>query len=434
MLKTLSRLLRLFWLCLVVLMFTITAFGPSHSLSAQHDWPKTTPWQGRDFSEGWAGVCYQGGPRTCAYFDRQGKLALMTDFTVARDFYGGRAAVGNGQNYGFIDKSGKMLVPLRFGQVGDFSEGLAAVVSGGKWGYINRQGRVVIPLQFAWAGEFHDGVAVVGAAPDREQGLILNKQGRVVRSFLTHSGLPEGFRHGRLAAEGLLQFSEGLIPAANLQKKVGYLNTKGKVVIPYMFEDADDFSEGLAAVRSPGFIGYINAQGKKVIRLKSDGIPYPSPFGEGLALVRYGLEAGPYAPCEYINQRGRSLVKIGEYYPQNTPKAADKKESSYLAFSSYTPPSCADFHEGLAQIELGSKRHGKYFVDKKGAKAFQLQWPSVSARDFHEGRAHLRFAAPDQTGGKISKQGDAYIDRAGRIVFQSLAVSYCQQHRKHGCE
>jgi WG containing repeat len=419
MLKTLARSLRLLLLSLVVLLVAVTAGSSGQSLAPQHQWTKNIPWQGRDFSEGLAGVCYRGGARTCGYFDRQGKLALMTNFTVVQDFHGGRAAVGNGQTYGFIDKSGKTLGPLQFSQVGDFSEGLAAVLSGGKWGYINQWGKVVVPAQFAWAGEFHDGVAVVGNGVERQQGLIIDRKGQIMKTFLTHSVPPEGFRHGKLAASDKIQFSEGLVRAVNERQQVGYLNTKGQLVIPYIFDDADDFSEGLAAVRQSGdrtqsFIGYINTKGRKVIRLDAQGIPYPSPFHEGLAQVSYGFEAGPYAACEYINKQGRSLVKIEAY--SHSPDM-NKQRANSVALSSYSPPRCSDFHEGVAFIGSDTRRRRKYFINKSGREIFSLGQSNLGTSGFREGRAHLKFAEGFYS--PTVKEGDSYIDRRGKVIFQS---------------
>ena len=43
-------------------------------------------------------------------------------------------------------------------------------------------------------------------------------------------------------------YSEGLIPAENLNEDWGYLDVNGKIVIPFEYSDAGNFSEGLAAV------------------------------------------------------------------------------------------------------------------------------------------------------------------------------------------
>jgi WG repeat protein len=51
---------------------------------------------------------------------------------------------------GYIDKTGMVVIPLQFSSARGFREGLAAVRTekDGKWGFIDRTGTVVIPLQF----------------------------------------------------------------------------------------------------------------------------------------------------------------------------------------------------------------------------------------------------------------------------------------------
>ncbi|MFB6456253.1 WG repeat-containing protein [Chitinophaga sp. Hz27] len=67
--------------------------------------------------------------------------------------------------------------------------------------------------------------------------------------------------------------------------KVGFIDQQGKIIIPAVYAEADDFSEGLAAVRKDGYFGYINTSGALVIPAKYD---YATSFHEGMALVYEG--------------------------------------------------------------------------------------------------------------------------------------------------
>lgn len=60
-------------------------------------------------------------------------------------------------------------------------------------------------------------------------------------------------------------FSEGLAAVENDHDLYGYIDKTGAVVIPFQFEDADSFHEGLAAVEINGLWGYIDKAGKVVI-------------------------------------------------------------------------------------------------------------------------------------------------------------------------
>ena len=49
------------------------------------------------------------------------------------------------------------------------------------------------------------------------------------------------------------------------QDKLGFIDKAGKQIIPPNYNDAQPFSEGLAAVRLKGEYGYIDRSGKMVI-------------------------------------------------------------------------------------------------------------------------------------------------------------------------
>jgi hypothetical protein len=73
--------------------------------------------------------------------------------------------------------------------------------------------------------------------------------------------------------------------ASRWAKGYGYVNRRGVLVIPGPFEDAGEFSEGLARVSVKGRDGYIDTAGAIVIAPRFDGA---MPFVGGLALVVNG--------------------------------------------------------------------------------------------------------------------------------------------------
>ena len=78
--------------------------------------------------------------------------------------------------------------------------------------------------------------------------------------------------------------------------KWGYINTKGELVIPYSFDDAKDFSDGLVNVMKDEQYGYINTSGETVIPFEYEGA-YGS--GDGLATVK---KDGKWGLVNYDNQ------------------------------------------------------------------------------------------------------------------------------------
>ena len=78
-------------------------------------------------------------------------------------------------------------------------------------------------------------------------------------------------------------FSEGLARVFIYdQGRYGYINREGQVVAK-QFDDARSFSEGLARVEIDSKWGYINKAGQVVIKPQFD---YADDFSEGLTLVR----------------------------------------------------------------------------------------------------------------------------------------------------
>ena len=94
-------------------------------------------------------------------------------------------------------------------------------------------------------------------------------------------------------ADGEITLSTGVYPVAYYSGSGvswGYINQRLELVINHTFEEACDFSEGLAAVKKDGKWGYINESGETIIPFIYDTA---CSFGNGLAVVssegKYGL-------------------------------------------------------------------------------------------------------------------------------------------------
>lgn len=82
----------------------------------------------------------------------------------------------------------------------------------------------------------------------------------------------------------------------------GYVDRKGNIAIPYKFDHAATFSEGLARVRLSGDYGFIDSTGKFVIKPR---FKHANSFHEGLAFVRE-----KNGKCGFINRDGRLVITI----------------------------------------------------------------------------------------------------------------------------
>jgi hypothetical protein len=232
------------------------------------------------------------------YIDHVGKVIIRPQFIWADDFWRGLGTVyvcgryvsidssgavlplrtaieghlepqKEGKRFGFVDASGQFRIPPTFDDVLPFSEGFAAVRSGEKWGFLNTSGHIVIHPQFEAAYYFREGVAVT----ESDSGdVLIDTSGKV---------LAQGFRAVDLIADGRVPASRG--------DKAGYLDLRGQVAIPFVYDAVAAFSGGLAAIKKGEKWGYVNRDGDVVISPKFDKA---GPFASGLAPGKLGSTTG----------------------------------------------------------------------------------------------------------------------------------------------
>ncbi|HEY6252687.1 MAG TPA: WG repeat-containing protein [Candidatus Angelobacter sp.] len=234
------------------------------------------------------------------YIDDQGNVVIQPQFIWADDFWNGLGQVfvcgryvsidasgtfyplqlpteshlvvrQKGDKFGFVDGSEKFIIEPAFDDALPFSEGFAAVKRGDKWGFIDTHGRIVIEPQFKAAFYFREGL---GTVQSDSGDVLIDTSGKVISQAYSYLQL----------------IAEGRVPVARTRDwKWGYLDLSGKVVIPLIFDEAGNFSEGLARVEKDKRWGYVDLEGKIVIPPQFDEA---GEFGSGLAPVKLGEKTG----------------------------------------------------------------------------------------------------------------------------------------------
>lgn len=159
-------------------------------------------------------------------------------------------------------------------------------------------------------------------------------------------------------------------------KLTGFSDEKGNIVIPLKYENAGNFSEGLAWVVENSKFGFIDKNDQIVISAKYD---FAEDFNNGSAIVevngKYGL----------IDKTGEEIIPI---------KYDD----------------CKRFSEGLAPVRAGTKWG---FIDETGLEKISPQYDQVD--DFSENLAGVDIN--DKWG---------FINKTGQMIIKPQFYSTCQ--------
>ena len=250
-------------------------------------------------------------------------------------------------------KEFKLLDRMGFSLEG-FGDGLIPVRYKDKWGFLNAEGKLAIEAKYDQAKAFAGGYSSV----------MVGKQVFIINTNGDETPLNDGILEVR-------DFSEGVAPFKGADKKMGFLNPKGEVVIKNQFESVGYFRNGLAWAKSnDGKVGYIDPAGAWVINPQ---FTVGGHFDKesGMARVKVG------ADWAYVDRAGK-VLKVSETTVWE------------------------DFSEGLA---IGKKDGLVGFFNNKGEWVIKPQFEA--ARDFKNGFACVKKGA---TWGLIDKSGNWVVD------------------------
>jgi WG repeat protein len=215
-------------------------------------------------------------------------------------------------------------------------------------------------------------------------------------------------------------------------KKVGFIDKTGRVVIQPQFTWAYEFSEGLCQVMLPDKTGgYIDTTGKLVIEIDTHD---DHPFRCGVTVVRTGKKTGILdrtgrfidCPFDLIDEFSEGLAAVGVYE-----KPADEKSNPLWRQSKWgfvdtrgklvTPieyTAARSFSAGLAPVYVGGSdsmclgpQGGKWgYINRRGEMAIKPQF--ATATSFSEGLALV----------SLGGQNYGWIDTTGKFAIDVMKL------------
>jgi hypothetical protein len=203
---------------------------------------------------------------------RTKKIVLAPQYEFLHPYSEGLAPFRTGGKYGYLNLSGRVVIQPQFSYAFVFREGVAKASEAGKDGFIDPAGRWLIKPTYKVAHYFSDGLAHVTTADDRS--VFVDRTGREV---LVCPAKTCGS-----------YFSEGLVEAKDNSGKAGFLDSSGRWVIAPQFDEAAQFHNGRALVKTGGSVTLIDTAGRTVAKLDADNIRISPLVEELLAVAKSG--------------------------------------------------------------------------------------------------------------------------------------------------
>ncbi len=218
-------------------------------------------------------------------------FAQFEDENEQKTVFGGTNVIAKNAagQVGVKSKDGKEIVPFVYNKISENHLGLFVFKinkSNGyersySLGYYNRQFKQILPCRYNSLFALDDGFIIASQNSDKKFGLV-DTIGRII--------IP--FEYDEMAAP-----TEGLF-LTKVGEKYGYINKKNNTVIDHKFGYASPFSEGLAAASKSELIGFINRRGDFVIK---ERFTSADDFAYGYAQVFF------YNQTSVVNPNGEIL-------------------------------------------------------------------------------------------------------------------------------
>lgn len=296
------------------------------------------------------------------YINPKGEFVINPQFDSADFFYDGIAMVKQGDNYGYINDKGEFIINPQYKQATSFEQGIAFTVKNNeKIKSIDKKGNVLNTFDFDMVLVTAENIDFCDTGDDKVS--VINNDGKV-------------FNKDLLNGEKYLfnGFGSGLISIAvknDNNRKFGYMDLEGKMVINPQFDSATPFVGDKACVKANDSWGVIDKSGKYVINPQFESIEIAS---DDMYAVR--VKGGDkWGFCDkngklIINPQFESVGSFGQYdlAPAEINGSWGFIDKSGKIVINPQFESASPFIDGYAVVNVGDKyglidKEGKYLVN-----------------------------------------------------------------------
>lgn len=193
------------------------------------------------------------------------RTSTSNPYSYIGKYVDGLANVCLGGEWGCIDESGEKVVPLKYAEPLVFVDGISIAskdINFGygshsqydvptkilRYGYVNNSGWEIVPTIYNKASSFSEGLAVVSVEGSLR---IVDKNGKITSTNVIYNQ-SRSFREGLCAVQSYSSFW-------------GFINTKGVLVVPMIYDEEEDFKNGKTKVLFNGKTLFFDKTGREVI-------------------------------------------------------------------------------------------------------------------------------------------------------------------------
>lgn len=234
------------------------------------------------------------------------------------------------------------------------------------WGYINQDGETVIPSIYKKCYPFaENGLAAIYESKEYK---IINTKGIEIATEITGFMLDKGF----IGFGGLQGYYDDML-AVLKDKKWGFLNSEGKLVIELKYDKVSIFNNGYSTAQRGDNFYIVNKSGEETM-IEDAALYEVKRFSEGLApFTNDKKESG------FINTNGKVII-----------------QAEFLTVGYFVA--------GLAWAKTSDKKVG--FIDKTGEWVINPQFEAAKKFDPVSGLARVKL------------DGNwAYVNKSGTVVY-----------------